>query len=159
MRREALLLLLYSAFVVSSALATGHGALVMTDPLPRFERGDLVTAGHLADDPLIQAKVIAALARFEAETIEELESREVVSSLDREMGDIEAIAVSQTSSELIAIVSLDGFGLANMKEVALPLREVLPKDRFRVMVPYTKTELQAMEDIDLPGSELDALGD
>ena len=46
-----------------------------------------------------------------------------------------------------------------MKEVALPLREVLPKDRLRVMVPYTKTELQAMEDIDLPGSELDALGD
>ena len=157
MRTESCLLVIYTTCMVGSAFATGHGALVLTDPAPPLAKDELVTAAHLSDDPLIQGKIIAALARFGAETIKELEAREVWSKQGEAVGAIDSIAVSRKSSELFVIIALEGVSIANLKEVAVPLRQVLPEDRLRVLVPYTKAELQAMDDVDPWDNDLDKL--
>ena len=154
---KSLLIIVCTIFTAGSTLATGHGALVLTDPMSRLGYQQLLSEGHLADDPLIQGKVIAALARLNAQSIEELESREVISSQGEEIGGIDSISVSQETGGLFAIIALDGISVANMKEIAVPLRQVVPDGRFRVIVPYSKAELQEMQDVDPWDNDLDDL--
>jgi hypothetical protein len=158
MRAEIRLLAVYASCVVGSAYATGHGALVLTEPTPATDSDVVVSAGHLSDDPLIQGKIIAALARFDAASVSDLKAREVWSKQDELVGAVDSIAVSRSTGELVVVIALEGLALANLKEVAVPLRQALPKDRFRVLVPYTRAELQAMRDVDPWDNDLDPLG-
>ncbi|MEE4185609.1 MAG: PRC-barrel domain-containing protein [Gammaproteobacteria bacterium] len=158
MRTESCLLLIAAMCMAGSAIATGHGALVLTDPAPRRASEALVTAGHLADDPLIQGKIIAALARFDATSVDDLEGREVRSEQGEAIGAVNSVAVSRDSSELFLVVALEGISIANLREVAVPLRQALPSDQSRVLVPYTKAEMQEMPDVDPWDNDLDELG-
>jgi PRC-barrel domain len=96
---------------------------------------------------------------FGVSELNDIEDWKVVNN-GEELGEIDRLGVDRNTGELLAIVGLEGVVGVNMKEVAIPLKDLKKSADESLSTTLTKEQLQSKRDIDpWDGSYSQIVGD
>ena len=124
-----------------SAMDTQTPATPTTTTGSQTSMGQTATGANAEDEA---RRMASTLGVSELNDIENWK----ITSAGEELGEIDRIGVDRQTGELLAVVGLEGVVGVNMKEVAIPLKNLTKAEDETLSTDLTMEELQQKRDID-----------
>ncbi|HNP36417.1 MAG TPA: PRC-barrel domain-containing protein [Woeseiaceae bacterium] len=92
-------------------------------------------------------EVLRLQSNFGVEELNDIEDWEIVNN-GQELGSIDRLGIDRATGEILAVVGLEGVVGVNMKEVAIPLKDLTKAGDESLSTMLSKEQLQKKRDID-----------